>query len=224
MIAIKNTSSVGSLCNCATLAQATMKKVLTVICLAIGTVWNAAAQTPFIEGRIVYDIYLGEDLTKSKGEFVVVIKGEQMKQEMISDGGLYNLLIRTSNTSATVYSHDGNKKLAKRMDAATIANNNKQFEGAVYSNGEQTKTIAGYPCQQISIIYANGMSNTIFYTPQLIGNAATINAQFAQLRGLPLQYQISAGKTQITLVARKVEVVPVEASEFDEPKGYQVVR
>jgi hypothetical protein len=201
-----------------------MKKIVVLALAFCGISLYSLAQTPFTEGRIVYDIYLGGDMASSKGEFIVVIKNDQIRQEMVSDGGLYNLLIRKSDESATVYSQDGNKKLAKRLDAATIASNNKQFAGAQYTAGTDTKTIAGYPCKQVNITYANGMSNTIFYTEQLLGSASTINAQFAELHGLPLQYQIAAGRAQVTLVARKVEQVPVDASEFNEPKGYVVVR
>jgi hypothetical protein len=185
---------------------------------------NACAQIAFNEGKIVYDIYLGSDFTKSKGEYIVVIKDDQIKQEMISDGGLYNVVIRKGNESATVYNSEGDKKIAKRVDAATIASNNKQFEGATYTPGTETKVIAGHTCKQMTIKYANGMQNTLFYTADLIGSPATINAQFTQLRGLPLQYQINAGKATITLIARTVQQVPVDQAEFAEPKGYQIVR
>jgi hypothetical protein len=47
---------------------------------------------------------------------------------------------------------------------------------------------------------------------------------FAELKGLPMQYEVATSGSKILLVAKSVEQIPIDAKDLEAPKGYKVVK
>lgn len=88
---------------------------------------------------------------------------------------------------------------------------------------EDTKKVAGYTCKKASVIERNGDTSIVWYTSQLPPAPFSAEQQFfAMLKGMPLQFDITKGKTKMTITAEKVSTAPIADSVFTlDTTGYK---
>ncbi len=182
------------------------------------------AQTLLSEGRVTYDVYLNDASKKSEGTLIVTLKGGFMKRELIMKNGYMNTIIYDAKQNKTTsYSELQGNKVYKILGATELKSTNAKFANALYINGTETKSIAGYSTTQVTVNYADGSKNIVHYTKQIQPQIKEYNAMFNKIVGLPLQYEVASGSNKIIMIASKVAVEPVNNSEFDELTGYQLV-
>ena len=188
-----------------------------------------SAQKKVAELTLVYDasISTGDGQPKPADAFdgattTVYIKGTMSRSEMTSALGSFTSIHDAKTGTAVVLQEISGQKLLIRMTADNWKDKNKRYENIGFSNTSETKTIAGYKCSKATATMKDGSTFIVYYTKDIIPENADYNAQFKNLEGLPLEYELTQGKLKIKYTVSKINMNPVPASKFDIPKsGYR---
>ncbi|MEP6746366.1 MAG: hypothetical protein ABJB86_01500 [Bacteroidota bacterium] len=206
----------------------TIKNLLPVLVVLFfyGTI---RAQKKVSELTLVYDatISTGESQPKLADAFdgattTVYIKGTMSRTEMTSALASFTSIHDSRAGTSVVLQEISGQKLLIRMTADNWKDKNKRYDDISFSNTSETKTIAGYKCIKATATMKDGSAFTVYYTKDIIPENSEYNAQFKNLEGLPLEYELTQGKLKIKYTVSKVNMNPVPASKFDIPKsGYR---
>jgi GLPGLI family protein len=188
-----------------------------------------SAQKKVAELTLVYDatITTGDSQPTLADAFdgattTVYIKGTMSRSEMTSALASFTSIHDAKTGAAVVLQEISGQKLLIRMTADNWKDKNKRYENISFSNTSETKTIAGYKCVKATATMKDGSTFTVYYTKDIIPENAAYNAQFTNLEGLPLEYELTQGKLKIKYTVSKINMNPVPASKFDIPKsGYR---
>jgi GLPGLI family protein len=189
----------------------------------------ANAQKKVSELTLVYDasINTGDAQPKLADAFdgattTVYIKGTLSRSEMVSALAAFTTIHDSRTGSAVVLQEISGQKLLIRMTPENWKDKNKRYEGIKFTNTSETKTIAGFKCVKAVATMKDGSSFTVYYTKDIIPENTDYNAQFRNLEGLPLEYELTQGKLKIKYTVSQINMNPVPASKFDIPKsGYR---
>lgn len=96
------------------------------------------------------------------------------------------------------------------------------LEGMTIEYVDETKVIAGYNCKKALAKYKDSTFE-LFYTEELKIENANWNTPYKDVKGVLLEYQINMFKINTKIVAKEVEKIDIEESEFDLPTGYTQV-
>jgi GLPGLI family protein len=187
------------------------------------------AQKKVSELTLVYDatISTGDSQPKLADAFdgattTVYIKGTMSRSEMTSALASFTSIHDSKTGVAVVLQEISGQKLLIRMTADNWKDKNKRYENISFNNTSETKTIAGYKCTKATATMQDGSTFTVYYTKDIIPENVEYNAQFKNLEGLPLEYELTQGKLKIKYTVSKINMNPVPASKFDIPKsGYR---
>jgi GLPGLI family protein len=190
---------------------------------------TSGAQKKVAELTLVYDatITTGDNQPKLADAFdgattTVYIKGTMSRSEMTSALASFTSIQDSKTGAAVVLQEISGQKLLIRMTADNWKDKNKRYENISFSNTNETKTIAGYKCIKATATMKDGSTFMVYYTKDIIPENAEYNAQFTNLEGLPLEYELTQGKLKIKYTVSKINMNPVPASKFDIPKsGYR---
>ena len=206
------------------------------IVISFATSADASGQTaPKIlsECTIVYDLSL-ED-AKSSPEMMnalngstktVYIKGSKSRTDLNTASYTLSILNDTRSDSTVILRVLGNTRYMTFLNEAKKREKNKKFDGVVFTNTGQTKTILGYECVNAVAKLQDGSSYNVFYAPSVVPSNREYEYQFKDLPGLALEYETESedGKQKVRYTAVKIILTPVQASRFDLPKsGYRVL-
>ncbi|MFT4022615.1 MAG: DUF4412 domain-containing protein [Flavihumibacter sp.] len=205
-----------------------MKKGLLTI-LITGFALLTQAQKKVTDLTVVYDavVNTGSDQPKMADAFdgattTVYIKNQLSRTEMTSSLATFTTIHDSKNGTAVVLQEVGGQKLLIRMQADDWNDRNRKYDGISFSNTGETKTLAGYNCQKAVAKLKDGSSFTVWYTSEIIPENTQYSSQFANLKGLPLEYELMQGKMVIRYVVSQVSLNPVPIGKFDIPKsGYR---
>src|SRR5450432_2177463 len=186
------------------------------------------AQKKVSELTLVYDatISTGDSQPKLADAFdgattTVYIKGAMSRTEMTSALASFTSIHDSKTGWAVVLQEVSGQKLLIRMTAENWNDKNKRYENISFANTKETKTIAGYKCIKATATMKDGSTFTVYYTKDIMPENSEYNAQFKNLDGLPLEYELTQGKLTIKYTVSKINMNPVPASKFDIPKnGY----
>lgn len=208
-----------------------MKKqrfTLTLI-LLIGCCWllnpTVQAQRKVSELTLVYDYSFssakGAKPVEGLGNatHTVYIKGSKSRSE-ITDSLFSSTTIYDANTGfAVILKEVSGQKLLIRLNPENWTERNRLYDGIVYKNTSETKTIAGYSCTKAIGQTASGTTITVYYTRDIIPENHQYDPPFRSLDGLPLEYELTNGDLKIKYRVARVSLNPVPASKFDLPKS-----
>jgi GLPGLI family protein len=114
------------------------------------------------------------------------------------------------------------QKLLIRMNEENWNQKNRRFMNLSFTKTNETKTIAGYFCNQAKASTPDGFEITVFYTRDLIPENKFYDPPFKNLDGLPLEYEFTKASLHIKYSLTSVNLTPVPASKFDIPtSGYR---
>ena len=111
------------------------------------------------------------------------------------------------------------QKLLIRLNPENWTERNRLYDGIVYKNTTETKTIAGYPCTKAIGQTASGTTITVYYTREIIPENHQYDPPFRSLDGLPLEYELTNGDLKIKYRVARISLNPVPASKFDLPRS-----
>jgi hypothetical protein len=201
-----------------------MKKLvfLMVLFLPIGML----AQTMINEGKIVYDIFIMNDLKEVKGQLIITVKNGILKREMTMTTGFNNIIIYNSTAAESwSYNNMNGNKFAKKMSKEELASQNVGFNNASYIPQAEEKTILEKACKKVEITYKNGTSNNVYYSADWKCGIKEFYTMFPEINGLPLQYEVAtSGNNKMILIAKSVQIIPIDNAEVEAPKGYKIIQ
>jgi GLPGLI family protein len=209
-----------------------MKKLinstLVILVLLIACSYSTSAQKKF-KGVINYTItYSGtiDAATAAQQPKVMILSIYENLQKMNIPLGPVNIDIITngdSKTQITLLDIMGEKKYYK-MTTEEIEAKIAEKPAAEIKYLDDTKTIAGYVCKKAEYTEKNddgtSSTTTVYYTEELGGDALNYGGQFNKLKGVPLEYVITASGIITTFSATEVKKGKVKDTDFLIPSDY----
>jgi len=205
-----------------------IKKILLVsVTLLLATITEA--QKKVSELMLVYEtsINTGDNQPKLADAFdgattTIYIKGNMSRSEMSSALASFTSIHDSRTGTAVILQEISGQKLLIRMTAENWKEKNRRYENISFVSTNETKTIAGYKCIKATATMKDGSVFTVYYTKEIIPENAGYSAEFSNLDGLPLEYELTQGSLKIKYTVSKINMNPVPASKFDIPKsGYR---
>lgn len=193
-------------------------------------VQKAFSQKIFSEGTLVYDVAIQPgNLAQSGGGLseatnTVYLKGNSSRTDMASSLGKEITIFNSKSNSAVILKEFSGQKLMITLTKDNWVSKNKQNSGLKFELINESKVVAGYTTRKAIAKTAEGRSFVVYYTTDLIPANKEYDATFANLPGLPVEYEIESGKTKFRYTLSKISYEPVLVSQFDFPTtGYRIM-
>ena len=154
----------------------------------------------------------------------ISIKGDQSRVELVSGLGREATIYNTTNRNGFILKDYSGQKLMITLTSKDWDANNKKYEGIEFENTGETSVISGFTCKKAIAKLKNGSSFTVYYTTDVNVQNKSYDAQFKTLPGLPVQYEMQAGKMKFKFTLASISFDAVASSKFEAPKsGYRVM-
>lgn len=201
-----------------------MKKIILSGIFAAGLL-SVQAQKKVTDLTVVYDAVINTGSVEPKladafdgATTTVYLKGSFSRSEMVSALASFTTIHDARTGAGVVLQEVGGQKVLIRLTADDWKDKNRKYEGIRFTNTGETKMLAGYNCQKAVADLKDGSSFVVYYTEDIIPENNNYNSQFSNLKGLPLEYELTQGKLTIRYVVSQVNLNPVPVSKFDIPK------
>jgi GLPGLI family protein len=150
------------------------------------------------------------------------VKGNLSRSEVNSNMFSSVTIYDSKNGSGVLLKEVNGQKLLIRMNEENWNQKNRRYSNLNFTKTNETKTIAGYFCNQSKASTPDGFEITVFYTRDLIPENKFYDPPFKNLDGLPLEYELTKGNVHIKYTLASINLNPVPASKFDIPtSGYR---
>lgn len=191
------------------------KNCLPVICILFS--YGSFAQITYHDGSVHYEIVTEGDKTAAlfkDATFKVYIRGPQSKTELLTPFGKTITYFDEKTGQAIQLNEYGNQRLMVKMTEAEYRELNRQNETVSTEKMTDQKSIAGFNCLRVNIVFKDGKSMLIYYSPDLVFQSS-FNAIPVKLSGFPLEYESAIGGMKVTYRAKHVSTRTVPAALFD---------
>jgi hypothetical protein len=183
------------------------------------------AQIMINEGKIIYDVFITTNLIEQKGQLIITLKNNWMKREMKMNNGFTNtILFDAQSGESTVYNDNNGNKFSKKISKEDVKMQNIKFANAKYISNNESKMIDNKKCKSVDITYTDGSKNVVFFDENYRVGITEFYSMFSELKGLPMQYEVTTNTNKILLVANSVLQTPIDAVEIDAPTGYKMLK
>jgi hypothetical protein len=183
------------------------------------------AQIMINEGKIIYDVFITTNLIEQKGQLIITLKNNWMKREMKMNNGFTNtILFDAQSGESTVYNDNNGNKFSKKISKEDVKIQNIKFANAKYISNNESKMIDNKKCKSVDITYTDGSKNVVFFDENYRVGITEFYSMFSELKGLPMQYEVTTNTNKILLVANSVLQTPIDAVEIDAPTGYKMLK
>jgi len=150
------------------------------------------------------------------------VKGHLSRSEVTSNLFSSVTIYDSKSGSGVLLKEVNGQKLLIRMNEENWNQKNKRYANLNFTKTNETKSIAGYFCNQAKASTADGFDITVFYTRDLVPENKLYDPPFKNLDGLPLEYELTKGNLHIRYSLASINLNPVPASKFDIPtSGYR---
>ncbi len=149
----------------------------------------------------------------------IYLKSNLSRTELISALASFTTIYNSQNGTAVLLEEVNGQKLLIKMNSDNWKEKNKKYADIQFVDSPATKTIAGYKCKKAVSQLNDGTSFIVYYTTDIIPDNMDFNYQFRNLKGLPLEYEVSQGNLKINYKVSSINLNPVPASKFDIPKS-----
>lgn len=203
------------------------------IALAIGLMPGTVlyAQKTISEGTIVYDITIQSGNTvPQKGDAqdgaskTIYLKGSSSRTDQVTFLGNETNIHDAKSGNAVILKEFSGQKLMITLTKENWLTKNRASSDIRYELTNETRTVAGFATKKAIGKLDNGKTFIVYYAPELVVANKDYDPTFANLPGLPMEYEIESGKLKFKYTVSKVSFDPVIVSKFDFPKsGYRVM-
>jgi GLPGLI family protein len=208
-----------------------MKKLYSILSLALIVSFSAQAQKKLTEATISYDIVIntGTDKPRAADFFdgatnTIYIKGNKSRTEMVSSLGTQATIIDAAKNNIAILKEFGEQKYLIQLTPANWKEANQKNDNVEFTYSEETKTILGYKCNKAIGKLPDGTTFVVWYTPDLVPENKDFQYVNRTLPGLAMEYESNMGNFKLTYTVSKINLSPVPAAKFDLPKsGYRVM-
>ena len=195
-----------------------------IVCFLSCVVFQLQAQTKVVgECAITYDIrqisIKGD--TSSVGQKQIFIKGNSCKTILKTPAFTQTLIFNTQQDTAIILKEIGLNKFLQYILYASMQPVNLV---ASKKNGI-TSTILDYPCETITLSWADGNSMEVTYTTLIVPTVTVYEQAFKEIPGLVLRYELTTKEgNRILYTASKVDLSPITLNVFEVNKfNYQQI-
>lgn len=191
--------------------------------------FHSYAQKKVSDLTLVYDavINTGNSEPKLADAFdgsttTIYLKANLSRTDMVSALATFTTIYNSQDGSGVILEEVNGQKLLIKMSSANWKEKNKKYTDIKFTDAEGTKVIAGYKCIKAVSQLSDGTFFTVYYTRDILPDNMDFNYQFRNLKGLPLEYEVSQGNLKISYTVSSISLNPVSPSKFDIPKsGYR---
>ena len=199
-----------------------IKSIFTFFFLLFGTSFSNLAFGQF-EGKLFYEVsYLSDDketltfIEMLPKESTLSIKDTQMRlSQSIAGGGSQAFITNSATNTSTLLMRFMGQEFQVKLNESELMKL-EQTENLKIVEGTKTKVIADHKCLQSFAIQGSDTLE-IYYAPELQTNC--VLPQFADLKGIPLQYEVIKGKLRIAYSCKSISKETVADDVFSvDPK------
>ncbi len=202
-------------------------RLVILLFISFATYFNVAAQKPFTEGTLVYNVKVESAEHKIfTGTYTFIFKGNQIRKELKMNNGFEDVLILNCSNN-TIYSlQNRNKRLyVVELSMADIQRKQEKYSGFTVADEENSgKTIAGLVASKGTVMYKDGSHAEIYYTKEWTPVNAVTYDRFPNAKFFPLQYTYTdESGIAMEFEAVKLEPGTVENAIFRIPAEYKMI-
>jgi len=195
-----------------------------IVCFFSCVVFQSQAQTKVIgECAITYDIQqiASNGDTSLIGQKQIFIKGNSCKTILKTPQLIQTLIFNTQSDTAIILKEIGLNKFLQYIQYSSI---NPVNLVASKKNGVLS-TILDYPCESITLSWADGNSMEVTYTTAILPTVTVYEQAFKEIPGLVMRYQLTTKEgNKILYSATKVDLSPITLNVFEVNKAiYQQI-
>lgn len=195
-----------------------------IVCFLSCAVFQSQAQTKVVgECAITYDIHqisMKGD-TSLVGQKQIFIKGNSCKTILKTSAFTQTLIFNTQQDTAIILKEIGLNKILQYILYASMQPVNLV---ASKKNGT-TNTLLDYPCETITLSWADGNSMEVTYTTMIVPTVTVYEQAFKEIPGLVMRYQLTTKEgNKILYNANKIDLSPITLNVFEVNKSnYQQI-
>lgn len=191
----------------------------------VGLLSPAFAQKVLTDGTFTYTISTegsGEKTAAAKSlegaTSTLYIRGSQSRVDMSSSLGSESNIYDSKLARGAILKQYSGQKLMITLTSANWMQKNQLYQSVKFSIDNNVVEVAGFPCKKATGTAQGGKTFIIYFTPGIIIQNKQYDNAFAQLPGLPVQYEIESGKLRFKYTLSNVNYDPVPAAKFEIPK------
>jgi GLPGLI family protein len=202
-----------------------------IIALVMSASYDAIAQKPFSEGKIVYEIsYPDMEMDNSMAammptEQLVYVKGHMSRSDFSMGMGMSSSSITNAKTGEVIALTD----MMGSKSAVRISGDDIKKAGETSKNGKpkvtltnETREIAGFNCKKAVLTMESGTTLDIYYTDKITAKLSG-STDFKEINGFPLEYAIEQSGIKMKFTAKSVSAEKVADNLFAIPSDYKVM-
>lgn len=195
-----------------------------IVCFLSCVVFQSHAQTKVVgECAITFDIQqiTNNGDTSIVGQKQIFIKGNSCKTILKTPAFTQTLIFNTQQDTAIILKEIGLNKFLQYILYASMQPINLV---ASKKNGT-TSTLLDYPCETITLTWADGNTMEVTYTTLIIPTVTVYEQAFKEIPGLVMRYQLTTKEgSKILYSANKVDLSPIKLNVFEVNKSnYQQI-
>ena len=195
-----------------------------IVCFLSCVVFQSHAQTKVVgECAITFDIQqiTNNGDTSIVGQKQIFIKGNSCKTILKTPAFTQTLIFNTQQDTAIILKEIGLNKYLQYILYASMQPINLV---ASKKNGT-TSTLLDYPCETITLTWADGNTMEVTYTTLIIPTVTVYEQAFKEIPGLVMRYQLTTKEgSKILYSANKVDLSPITLNVFEVNKSnYQQI-
>jgi hypothetical protein len=195
-----------------------------IVCFLSCAVFQLQAQTKVVgECAITYDIHqisMKGD-TSLVGQKQIFIKGNSCKTILKTPAFTQTLIFNTQQDTAIILKEIGMNKFLQYILYASM----QPVNLVASKKNANTSTLLDYPCETITLSWADGNSMEVTYTNLIIPTVTVYEQAFKEIPGLVMRYQLTSKEgSKILYNANKVDLSPITLKVFEVNKSnYQQI-
>ena len=195
-----------------------------IVCFLSCAVFQLQAQTKVVgECAITYDIHqisMKGD-TSLVGQKQIFIKGNSCKTILKTQAFTQTLIFNTQQDTAIILKEIGMNKFLQYILYASM----QPVNLVASKKNANTSTLLDYPCETITLSWADGNSMDVTYTNLIIPTVTVYEQAFKEIPGLVMRYQLTTKEgNKILYNANKIDLSPITLNVFEVNKSnYQQI-
>ncbi len=195
-----------------------------IVCFFTCFVFQSHAQTKVVgECAITYDIHqisMKGD-TSLVGQKQIFIKGNSCKTILKTPAFTQTLIFNTQQDTAIILKDIGMNKFLQYILYASM----QPVNLVASKKNSNTITLLDYPCETITLSWADGNSMEVTYTNVIIPTVTVYEQAFKEIPGLVMRYQLTTKEgNKILYNASKLDLSPITLNVFEVNKlNYQQI-
>jgi len=188
------------------------------------------AQKQLSEGTVSYTISIDSDKEPALASGLdgatlsLFLKPSVSRTDMSSKLGTETTVYDTRNNKGFILKEYSGQKLMITVNKENWLQKNQWNDDITFTIDDQLRDIAGYQCKKATGKNAEGKEFVVYFTPEISVVNSTYNNSFAQLPGLPVQYELKSGNLRFKYTLTKISYDPVSAVKFEAPRtGFRIM-